>query len=207
MEYPSRRRTCFAGAGAIPAESAHRVERLDLFLHGHSRAVAQSLLWPEAGIEGISLNYLFVLALGIGIVAGLRSLTAPAVVAWGAHLSWLNLHGSPLAFMGSTTAVAIFSLLAIGELVADKLPIVPKRTAPAPLMARIVTGGLCGACLCAAVGKSLLAGTLLGGIGGIVGAFLGYGIRKRLNLHIKDLLVAVCEDVVAVGLAFFLVSR
>src|SRR5204863_70643 len=83
----------------------------------------------------------------------------------------LNLHGSPLSFMGSTPAVAILSVLAVGELVADKLPMIPKRIAPAPLMARVVTGGLCGACLCAAVEKSLLAGTLLGGIGGIVGAF------------------------------------
>jgi uncharacterized membrane protein len=130
-------------------------------------------------------------------------------VAWGAHLNWLNLHGSPLAFIGSTAAVAILSVLAIGELIADKLPMIPKRTAPAPLMARVVTGGLCGACLCAAVGKSLLAGTLLGGIGGIVGAFLGYGIRRRLvnDLHINDFVVALCEDLVAVGLALFLVSR
>jgi uncharacterized membrane protein len=153
------------------------------------------------------VNYVFVLALGIGIVAGLRSLTAPAVVAWGAHLTWLNLHGSPLAFIGSTTAVAIFSLLAIGELIADKLPTIPKRTAPAPLLARVVTGGLCGACLFAATGQPLIGGALLGGVGSIVGAFLGYGIRRRLDLHIRDLVVAVCEDVVAVGLALFLVSR
>jgi uncharacterized membrane protein len=153
------------------------------------------------------VSYVFLLALGIGIVAGLRSLTAPAVVAWGAHLSWLNLHGSPLAFMGSTTAVAIFSVLAIGELVADKLPMIPKRTAPVPLMARIITGGLSGACLCAAAGKSFLAGTLLGGLGGVIGAFLGYAIRRRLDLQIKDLVVAVFEDVGAVGMAFFLVSR
>jgi uncharacterized membrane protein len=153
------------------------------------------------------MNYVLVLAFGIGIVAGLRSLTAPAIVAWSAHVGWLHLHGSPLAFIGSTTAVAIFSLLATGELVADKLPMVPKRTALAPLMARVVTGGLCGACLCAAAGKSLLAGALLGGIGGIVGAFLGFSIRRRLDLHIKDLVVAVCEDVVAIGLALFLVSR
>ena len=140
-------------------------------------------------------------------MAGLRSLTAPAVVAWAAHLGWLNLHGSPLAFMGSTVAVAILSVLAIGELIADKLPMIPKRTAPAPLIARIITGGLCGACLCAAAEQSLIAGALLGGIGGIVGAFLGYGIRRRLDLQIKDLVVAVCEDVVAVSLALFLVSR
>jgi uncharacterized membrane protein len=155
------------------------------------------------------MNYAFILALGIGIVAGLRSLTAPAVVAWGAHLGWLNLHGSPLAFMGSTAAVAILSVLAVGELIADKLPMIPKRTAPAPLIARIITGGLCGACLCAAAGKSLLAGMLFGGIGGVVGAFVGYSVRRRLvnNLHIKDLVVAVCEDAVAIGLALFLVSR
>ena len=142
-------------------------------------------------------------------MAGLRSLTAPAVVAWGAYVGWLNLHGSPLAFMGSTAAVAIFSLLAIGELVADKLPIIPKRIAPAPLLARIITGGLCGACLCAVARKSLIAGVLLGGIGGVIGAFAGYEVRRRLvnNLRIHDFVVAVCEDLLAVGLGFFLVSR
>ena len=155
------------------------------------------------------MNYVFVLAIGIGIVAGLRSLTAPAVVAWAAHLGSLNLHGSPLAFIGSTTAVAIFSLLVIGELVADKLPNTPKRTAIVPLLARIVLGGLCGACLCAVAGKSLLAGALLGGTGGVIGAFVGYETRKRLvnSLQIKDLVVAMSEDLVAIVLAFFLVSR
>jgi uncharacterized membrane protein len=74
-------------------------------------------------------------------------------------------------------------------------------------MARIITGGLSGACLCAATGQSLITGALLGGIGGIVGAFLGYSIRRHLDLHIKDFVVAVCEDLVAVSLALFLVSR
>ena len=109
--------------------------------------------------------------------------------------------------MGSTTAVAILSVLAIGELVADKLPMIPKRTAPAPLMARFATGGFCGACLCAAAEKSLLAGVLLGGIGGIVGAFVGYSVRRRLDLHVKDLIVAICEDAIAISLALFFVSR
>src|ERR1700682_4373674 len=107
------------------------------------------------------MNYLFVLTIGIGFVAGLRSLTAPVVVAWAAHLGWLNLHSSPLAFMESTVAVAIFSLLAIGELIADKMPKTPRRTSLVPLLARIVTGGLCGASLCAAANQSLLIGALL----------------------------------------------
>jgi uncharacterized membrane protein len=111
--------------------------------------------------------------------------------------------------MGSTTAVAIFTIFAIGELVADKLPKTPKRTAFAPLLARILLGGLCGASLCAAAGKSLLAGALLGGIGGVIGAFVGYEIRRRLvnTLHIKDLFVAICEDLTAIALACFFVSR
>ena len=37
------------------------------------------------------MNYVFLFALGIGFAAGLRSLTPPAVVAWAAHLGWLNL--------------------------------------------------------------------------------------------------------------------
>jgi uncharacterized membrane protein len=155
------------------------------------------------------VNSILVVAIGIGIVAGLRSLLAPAVIVWAAQLGWLNLQGSPLAFMGSTIAVVIFSIFAIGELVADKLPKTPKRTAFTPLLARILLGGLCGASLFAAAGKSLFAGALLGGTGGIIGAFVGYEIRRRIvnNLHINDLFVAICEDLVAIALACFLVSR
>jgi uncharacterized membrane protein len=110
--------------------------------------------------------------------------------------------------MQSTTAVAIFSVLAIGELIADKLPGMSKRTAPAPLLARVVIGGLCGACLCVAAGESLLVGALLGGAGGVVGAFFGYYVRRGLvtNLHIKDFVVAICEDLVAIGLGIFIAS-
>jgi len=155
------------------------------------------------------MTYVFVLAIAIGIVAGLRALLAPAIVAWAAHLGWLNLHGSPLAFMGSTAAAVIFTVIAIGELVGDKMPQTPKRTALPSLLARIVTGGICGATLCAAAGKSLLVGAVLGGIGGVIGAFAGYEIRKRLvsNLHIKDFFVAICEDLVAIAVACFLISR
>ena len=155
------------------------------------------------------MTYVFVLAIGIGIVAGLRSLLAPAVVAWAAHLGWLDVQGTHLAFIGSTTAVVIFTVIAIGELIGDKLPQTPKRTALPSLLVRILMGGLCGATFWVAAGKSFLPGVLLGGIGGVIGAFGGYEIRKRLvnNLHIKDFFVAIGEDLVAIALACFLVSR
>jgi uncharacterized membrane protein len=179
---------------------------------GYSETGRDELPRYERGSKGretlIHANYAFALAAGIGIVAGLRSLTAPALVSWAAHLGWLNLHGSPLAFMESAAAVAIFSLLAIAEYVGDVLPKTPSRTAPGPLIARIVMGGLSGACLCASANQSLLAGSVLGGIGGVIGAFSGYEARKRLvnGLKVKDVLIAIPEDMVAIGLAYFLVS-
>jgi uncharacterized membrane protein len=149
------------------------------------------------------------LALGMGFAVGLRSLTPPAVVAWAAHLGWLNLSDSPLRFMGSTIAVVIFSLLAVFELIADLLPQTPKRTAPVPLVARILMGGLCGTCLYAASNQPLIIGSILGAVGGVIGAFAGYEIRRRLvaTLHIKDIFVALLEDSVAIGLACFIVTR
>ncbi|HXA88128.1 MAG TPA: DUF4126 domain-containing protein, partial [Mycobacterium sp.] len=70
------------------------------------------------------------MALLIGVIAGLRSLTAPAVVSWAAFLGWINLHGTWASWMGNIITVIILSLLAVGELVNDKLPKTPARTAP-----------------------------------------------------------------------------
>jgi uncharacterized membrane protein len=155
------------------------------------------------------MNYVFVFALGIGFTAGLRSLTPPAVVAWAAHLGWLNLNNSPLAFMGSIIAVVIFSLLAVFELIGDLRPSTPKRTAPVPLVVRILMGALCGACLCAATNQSLIIGAILGGAGGIIGAFAGYQIRRNLvaALKVKDGVIALLEDGVTIGLALFFTTR
>jgi uncharacterized membrane protein len=134
---------------------------------------------------------------------------APAAVAWAARLGWLNLQDSPFAFMGSTTVVIIFSLLAIGELIADKLPQVPKRTSPIPLGARILMGALCGACLCATANRSTFSGAVLGALGAVLAAFGGYEIRKRLvnNLKVRDVLVAIPEDLIGIGLACLLLWR
>jgi uncharacterized membrane protein len=149
------------------------------------------------------------LALGIGIVAGLRSLTAPAVIAWAAHIGWINLHNSPLAFMGSVWAVAIFTVLALVEFVADQLPSTPARTAAVGLSARLVTGALTGACLAVAGVATLWLGALAGAVGGIAGAFGGYHSRVGLvrALRVPDFAIAIPEDLIAIGLGLFLASR
>jgi uncharacterized membrane protein len=157
----------------------------------------------------MQMGLVLLIVFGIGVVAGLRSLTAPAVVAWAAQLGWLDLHGSALGFMGSKWSVAIFTVLAVVEFVGDQLPTTPPRTGAVGLSARIVTGGLCGACLAIAGGAGLWFGAIIGAIGGVAGAFGGYQARVGLvrGLRVPDFAIAVPEDIVAIGAGLFLASR
>ena len=115
-------------------------------------------------------SQVLLLAFLVGVVAGLRSLTAPAVVAWAAHRNWINLRNTILSFMGSTSAVVIFTLLAVVELIADKLPSTPSRTKPLGLIGRIVLGGLSGAGVAVSGAQFIVLGAVLGVVGGIAGA-------------------------------------
>ena len=157
----------------------------------------------------MSASEVLVLAFLIGVVAGLRSLTAPAVLAWGANHNWLNLHNSPLRFVASTIAMVIFVLLAIAELIADQLPSTPSRTAPPGLITRIVTGGLCGAGIAIAGSQSLALGAVIGIVGALAGTYGGYYARTGLvrALKVPDLVIAILEDIVAIGGGLFIVSR
>jgi uncharacterized membrane protein len=147
-------------------------------------------------------------ALGIGVAAGLRSMTAPAVVSRAASDGRLDVRDTPLAFIGSGKAAALTAALALGEYGADLLPAAPNRTDPGPLAARIVSGGLSGAALCAARKESAALGAVLGGIGAVVGTFGGYHARKYLvkRLGVPDACIAIPEDLVAIRLAQQLVT-
>jgi uncharacterized membrane protein len=149
---------------------------------------------------------LYLFASAIGFVAGLRSMTAPAAIAWAAHLDWLHLDDTPLAFLSSAPAAYLLTVLMLGELVADQLPKTPSRTRPGPFVARIVTGGLSGAALVAGTGGSLALGAVLGALGAVAGTLGGYRARTRLvpALRVPDYVVALGEDVVAVGGAFLI---
>jgi len=136
-------------------------------------------------------------------------MTAPAVVSWAARLKWINLEPTWMAFMGYAAAPYIWSVLAVGELVADKLPKTPSRKTPGPFALRIISGAFCGAALSAAGNQSMAGGALLGALGAAVGTLGGYALRTRSvqALQVPDFVVALCEDVIAVGGGFFLVSQ
>ncbi len=144
----------------------------------------------------------------IGVFAGLRSLTPPAMVAWAVHLGWLKLD-RPLALIGSIPGVAILSALAVAELIVDKLPNAPNRTSPLGLIVRILTGGIAGACVSSGGRQGAAIGAVLGVIGGIAGAFGGYQVRTRLvkAFGSQDIYIAMLEDLVAIGGSFWVVTR
>jgi uncharacterized membrane protein len=149
------------------------------------------------------------LAFLIGGIAGLRTLTAPAVVAWAANRHWLNLHNSPLALIGSTAGVVVFTLGALGELVVDKLPSTPNRTQLLGLIGRSVLGGLSGAAVATSGAQPITLGAVLGVAGAVAGAFGGYEVRKRLvrALKVPDSVIALLEDAVAIAGGLLIVSR
>jgi uncharacterized membrane protein len=139
------------------------------------------------------------LALLIGVVAGLRAMTAPAGVSWAAWLGWLDLAPTGLAFLGYTFTPWLMTVLALGELVADKLPTTPSRKLPAPFAGRILSGSLCGAAVGAA-NDALVIGALAGIVGAMIGTVGGHAFRARLAAAFgRDLPAALLEDILAIG--------
>jgi uncharacterized membrane protein len=141
----------------------------------------------------------YLLALLIGGVAGLRSMTAPALVSWAAHLGKLHLDATWLAFLGYAWTPWILTLLAASELVADQLPSTPSRTAPLGFGSRIVTGAVSGAAVGTA-GGTIVGGMIAGIAGAVIGTLGGHAFRARLAAAFRrDRPAAFIEDAIALG--------
>ena len=152
------------------------------------------------------MTLLFVLL--IGVLAGLRSLTPPAVTAWGAHWGWFKLPRL-LSWIGTTPAVAIFTVFALVELCTDKLPSAPRRKVPMQFCARILMGAFAGACLSTAADCGALLGVLLGAVGAVAGTLGGYHARAGLAklFNSPDLPIALTEDILTIAGSFYVISR
>lgn len=149
---------------------------------------------------------LYLAALLLGVIAGLRAVTPIAAVSWAASLGVLSLIGTPLAVLGAAITPWIVTLIAIGEIVNDKLPKTPSRKVPVQFGARLLTGGLAGG----AVGLSMgapLPGAVLGVVGALLGTLGGAWARGRLAAAFgRDLPAALIEDLVAVAGAALIVA-
>jgi uncharacterized membrane protein len=146
----------------------------------------------------------YLLALLLGVVVGLRTMTPPAMISWAAHLGWLNLAGTGLAFLASIWARVILTLAALAELVTDQLPSTASRTVPVQFGARIFSGAFCGAAMGLAH-KSMIGCLLAGIVGAVIGTLGGRAFRAKLAAAFgKDPPAAFIEDAVAIGGAFLI---
>ncbi|WP_353064613.1 DUF4126 family protein [Tunturibacter psychrotolerans] len=145
------------------------------------------------------MTWLFAIPL-LGLVTGMRTMTAMAVLCWFAYAGHLSVDDNWAAWSGKLITAIIFSMLAIGEYIADKLPKTPNRTAPFPLVARLVVAGLIGAITAAGLNGSGMEGVILCVAGALVGTFASFLIRREIVARRggKDWPVALIEDVSAV---------
>jgi uncharacterized membrane protein len=143
----------------------------------------------------------------VGLVAGLRSMLAPALVSWSARMNLLNVGHTFLALMNSGVTAVVFTVLALAELVADKLPKTPSRKQPLPFVVRILSGSLVGATVGATGGKIVL-GIVCGAVGALVGTLGGAAARARLAVAFgRDYRAAILEDLFAIALALFAILK
>ena len=151
--------------------------------------------------------FVLISAFLIGVASGLRALIGVTAVSWAVHFRILPLDHTWLAFLGYAFTPYILTLLAIAELVNDKLPKTPSRLIPPQFIARIVTGALCGL----AIGLSrngMIIGLVAGIIGALAGTLGGAKVRSLLaNTFRRDLPAALLEDAIAIGIAAFAVVR
>ena len=154
----------------------------------------------------MNLSIAIVLPLLIGVIAGLRAMTAPAAVSLAASAGRLDLTTTNLAFLGYAYTPWIFTVLALVELVTDQLPTTPSRTVPVQFGTRILMGGLTGGAI-GASGGALTYGVIAGIVGAVIGTLGGRAVRARLATAFgSDRPAAVIEDVVAIGGAFLIVT-
>ena len=157
------------------------------------------------------MNTLIVLGVtvGVGFVSGLRAFPPIALVSWLAVWGWTPLAGSPFWFIGTEIFAIAISVLAVLELIGDKLPKTPPRIQIMPLIGRIVTGGLSAGAVCFSAGRPWLFGLLLGAIGSVAGAFSGYHLRRSLvrRLKVPDFTIGLLEDFICVAGTLFFVHN
>ena len=146
---------------------------------------------------------LFLATVGIvGFATGLRTFTPLALISWVSVWGWLPLGSSRIAFLGTTTGATIVSVLAVIELVGDKLPVTPSRTSPGPLGGRILIAAFAGAALAIGTGHPWMVAVICGAAASVAGAYAGFRYRTGIpkKVRVADLILAIAEDLFTIGL-------
>jgi uncharacterized membrane protein len=139
----------------------------------------------------------YLLAVVLGTVSGLRTMAALTAISIAARMGWLNVSSTWLAWLAHAWTPWILALFAIAELIVDQLPTTPSRKEPMPFGARLFAGMLTGAAIGMANG-STAGGIVAGAIGAVIGTLGGHAFRLRLAKALgRDRPAAIIEDLVA----------
>jgi uncharacterized membrane protein len=140
-------------------------------------------------------------ALGLGAVAGLRTMAAPAALSRAVERGDVDgLGDTPLALIGSSRVSRLLTIFEVGELIGDKLSVTPSRTSPPPLIGRAVSGAAVGATLFVSEGRRAATGGVLGAAAAVASAYAGEHLRAQIGrlTGAPDPVVALLEDAVVV---------
>ena len=149
-------------------------------------------------------------AAALGLVAGMRSASAPALIS--NYISWRRSSVPPspqtadtfLGFLSSPMINNVLRLFALGEMMADKLPFVPKRTEIPSLITRAVSGGIAGAGIGSVNRRSAVVPALIGALSATGATYGVYKIRKKAarNTILPDPLLGLLEDFLVLGISY-----
>lgn len=146
------------------------------------------------------MKNVYLQAIGMGIIAGMRSMSAPALVSnYLTEKQSPEIEDSPFKLLASENVSNTLKVLAVGEMIADKTSFIPDRISPLPLIGRAVSGALCGASLCTSEKESAETGAIIGALAAIGSAYTSYYLRKQLGEGIPDVLLGLIEDTVVIG--------
>jgi len=135
----------------------------------------------------------------LGFATGLRSMTPIAALCWFVYAGQMSADWAH--WVGRLSVAIVLTVCAAGELLADKMPGIPNRISPAPLIWRIVLAGFIGAYAASSEQGPGLEGVLLAGVGVLIGAFGGFMFRRELvqRFDCKDWQIALSEDILAIA--------
>jgi uncharacterized membrane protein len=147
------------------------------------------------------------MVLVLGVVTGMRSMTAIAALSWAAWLGLVPEQGWA-TWIAHLFVAIIFTIFALGEDFADTKPKTPRRTDLGPALARVVVGGLVGAMVAVAIDEPVAGGIIFGAGGAIIGAWGGFFVRMTVaRIFRRDLPAALLESASAIALAVLAIVR
>ncbi|HEY3841205.1 MAG TPA: DUF4126 family protein [Bryobacteraceae bacterium] len=150
----------------------------------------------------------FTAAATLGAVSGMRSMMAPAVISWAARRSGLDLENTPFSIFKGPGIGRTAAALALGEMVADKMPFAPDRTDSTALLGRAVSGAAAGAAIFKSRRENMFLGAAIGAAAAVGAAYATFHLRKKAARYfdVSDRVVAFAEDAIALGAGLIVIA-